>query len=79
MVRALFFDLTDTLQDFDWNKQWVLLQEVIMEEAGDEVPIDLLKKYYQQTYDLYRLGKIKNDFEFFDLLFRQLAMNISNG
>ena len=78
MVKALFFDLTDTLQNFDWNKQWVLIQEVIMEITGDEVPIDLLKKYYQQTYDLYRLGKIKDDFEFFDLVFRQLAMNISN-
>ncbi|MBT4870092.1 MAG: HAD family hydrolase [Candidatus Diapherotrites archaeon] len=78
MVLALFFDLTDTLQDFDWNKQWNLLQEVIMKEAGDEVPIELLKKYYQQTYDFYRIGKIKNDFEFFDLIFRQLAMNISN-
>ena len=78
MVKALFFDLTDTLQNFDWDKQWPLLIKAIKEETSHELDLFDLKKYYQQTYEIYRLGKIKNDFEFFDLLFRQLAINISD-
>ncbi len=77
MVKALFFDLTDTLQNFDWDKQWPLLIEIIKRETSLELPLEELKKYYQQTYEIYRLGKIKSDFDFFDLLFLQLALNVS--
>ncbi len=77
MVKALFFDLTDTLQNFDWDKQWPLLQDIIKKEISYEIQPGQLKKYYQQTYELYRLGKIKNDFDFFDLLFKQMALNIT--
>ena len=79
MVKAIFFDLTDTLQNFDWPKQWPLLLEIIKKETKREINEDELKKYYQQTYEFYRLGKIKNDFEFFDLLFRQLSLNVTSA
>jgi HAD superfamily hydrolase (TIGR01549 family) len=77
MVRALFFDLTGTLQLFDWDKQWPLLQKIIEKETNHFVSLLDLKQKYQQCYESYRLGWIKNDIDFFDLLFRQLALNVS--
>jgi putative hydrolase of the HAD superfamily len=78
MVKTLFFDLTDTLQNFDWSKQWPLLQEIIQKETSYKITIDELKKYYQQTYEFYRIGKIRTDLEFFDLLFKQMALNVTS-
>jgi len=77
MVKALFFDLTDTLQDFDWEKQWPLLIEIIKKETSYTIPIEDLKQRYQQAYEIYRLGKIKRDFDFFEALFRLLGLNVS--
>ncbi len=77
MVKGIFFDLTNTLQDFDFDKQWNLLHKLILEETKNEISLGELKKYYQQTYEIYRLGKIKGDFEFFNLVFKQLALNVS--
>ncbi|MFA6269110.1 MAG: HAD family hydrolase [archaeon] len=77
MVKALFFDLSDTLQEFDWSKQWSLLQKIIKEETGLLVEIDKLKQKYQQVYESYRLHFIKSDSEFFDLFFRQLGLFVS--
>jgi len=78
MVKAIFFDLTGTLQNFNWNKQWVLMNVVLNKTLKSKVDIEEFKKVYQQVYEIYRLGKIKNDNEFFDLVFRQLGWNVSN-
>ena len=67
MIKALFFDLTETLQNFNWDKQWKLLKIVLKKYKVD---MDEFKRTYQQVYELYRLGRIKNDREFFDLLFK---------
>jgi len=75
MVKALFFDLTDTLQCFDWQKQWKLFSEYLSSELGFQVDVELLKQKYQQVYESYRLGWVSKDAEFFDLLFRQLGWN----
>jgi putative hydrolase of the HAD superfamily len=77
MVKAIFFDLSDTLQEFDWDKQWALLEALLNLELDIKIDSVLLKQKYQQCYEFYRLGKINNDFDFFDLLFRQLAVNVS--
>lgn len=79
MVKALFFDLTGTLQNFNWNKQWSLLRIALNKNLKRKVNMDEFKRVYQQVYESYRLGKIKNDREFFDLVFRQLGWNVSKG
>jgi putative hydrolase of the HAD superfamily len=77
MVKAIFFDLTDTLQEFNWKKQWPLLASEIKKESGLVIDLNRLKQKYQQVYEFYRLGFIKDDSTFFDLLFRQLGLNVS--
>lgn len=77
MVKALFFDLTDTLQEFDWQKQWGLLVPMVRKELGIPINKELFVQKYQQVYESYRLGWIRNDFEFFELLFLQQGFAIS--
>ncbi len=77
MVKALFFDLTGTLQNFNWDKQWTLLKSVLNKTLKSKINIDEFKRTYQQAYESYRLGKIKSDTEFFDLVFRQMGINTS--
>ena len=79
MAKAIFFDLTGTLQNFNWNTQWRLLGKELNKIFRTKVSIEEFKRGYQQVYESYRLGKIKNDREFFDLLFRQLGWNISKA
>jgi len=74
MVKALFFDLTDTLQEFDWKKQWGLLVSLVEKELKQKIKPEEFINKYQAAYEIYRLGKIKSDKEFFDLLFRMLAL-----
>jgi putative hydrolase of the HAD superfamily len=76
MVKALFFDLTDTLQEFNWNKQWPLLRQLIKKETNHNLIIEDLKKYYQQAYEVYRLGFINSDEVFFDLMFRMMDLYV---
>lgn len=78
MVKALFFDLTDTLQNFDWSKQWKLLKAVL-QRLEINVYFNKFKRNYQKMYELYRTGKIKNDFEFFYLLFKELNLKIDKN
>ena len=75
MLKAIFFDLTDTLQHFDWNKQWQLLVPYVNKTLKTNIATDEFKKKYQQVYESYRLGWINDDKEFFDLLCRQLSIN----
>ena len=77
MVKALFFDLTETLQEFDWSRQWRLLVQMVSKELKCKIEAEDFRKKYQQVYESYRLGRISSDFEFFDLLFRQLGLNAS--
>ncbi|MDO8647707.1 MAG: HAD family hydrolase [Candidatus Diapherotrites archaeon] len=77
MVNALFFDLTDTLQEFDWSKQWKLLVPIVGKELKHDIDGEVFRQKYQQVYESYRLGWISSDFEFFDLLFKQLGLNAS--
>jgi len=74
MVKALFFDLTDTLQEFDWSKQWKLLLPVFEKELRQKIDKKEFITKYQLAYEVYRLGKIKNDIAFLDLLLRMLAL-----
>ena len=79
MVKALFFDLTGTLQNFNWNRQWPLLKKLLESTLRTKVDIEAFKVNYQQVYEVYRLGWLKNDREFFDLLFKQLGWNVSKA
>lgn len=79
MVKALLFDLTDTLRIFDWQKQWTLFSESFSKELGFQIDIELFRQKYQQVYESYRLGWIRNDAEFFELLFRQLGWNAAKN
>ena len=74
VVKALFFDLSDTLQDFDWEKQWKLLIPLVNKELNTSISVQDFKQKYQQCYEVYRLGHLTNDELFFDLLFKQLAV-----
>jgi len=79
MVKALFFDLTDTLQDFDWQIQWKLFIPIVEKEFNLKIEPENFRQKYQQVYESYRLGWLKNDAEFFKLLFRQLGFNASKA
>lgn len=77
MAKALFFDLTGTLQNFNWDKQWELFGAVLRKILKTKINMAAFKEMYQQVYESYRLGEIKTDRQFFDLLFRQLGLNVS--
>jgi len=77
MVNALFFDLSDTLQDFDWQVQWRLFIPIVEKELKLKIEPESFRQKYQQCYESYRLGWLSNDTEFFELLFRQLGFNAS--
>ena len=77
MVQALLFDLTDTLQCFDWKKQWKLFSAVFARRICPIEP-DVLQKTYQQVYESYRLGWFPNDLTFMTLLTRQLGLRVSS-
>lgn len=77
MVKALLFDLTGTLQEFDWEKQWKLLIPIVEKELKLKIERESFKAKYQQAYEYYRLGMFKSDAGFFGLLFMQLGFNAS--
>jgi len=57
MKKAILFDLTNTLQLFDWEKMEKGLSEII-----PNFSLQTYKKYYNE----YQSGKIKNDKQFFE-------------
>ncbi len=66
---ALVFDLTQTLQIFDFNKMWAVLYDLVLEQPGSEnVSFDEMQSAYGQAYGLYQRGAIKSDLEWALLL-----------
>ena len=62
-MKAVIFDLTQTLQIFDFN---IMLKDfrVIFKKLGKDISIDIIFPIYKKHYDEYQCGKTKTDMQF---------------
>lgn len=75
MLEAIVFDMTDTLQWFDFKEMWKQFEKMLLfVEETREIPIEEFRQQYREKYDLYQSGKIGNDWEFFQKIFSDLKV-----
>ena len=75
MTKAIIFDLTQTLQLFDFVRMRKEFKKIL--QAMPSCSKITTKKFmlaYQHAYDLYQIGKIKNDKAFAKKIFLLLRV-----
>lgn len=78
MARAIIFDMTQTLQRFDFAHMQSEFHKIIKEiPKARGIPIARFMKAYFAAYDLYQVGRIKKDRQFAKNIFSQLGMSLS--
>jgi len=77
MATAIIFDMTQTLQIFDFPKMQKEFHDIIKAiPAARKIPISRFMKAYFKNYDSYQAGKINNDWDFCKGIFSGLGISL---
>ncbi|GEM_PF-2785270 len=78
MARAIIFDMTQTLQLFDFARMQKEFQKIIKAiPKTRKIQVKRFMRAYFQAYDHYQIGKIQNDKEFCKKIFEKLKVGLN--
>ncbi len=79
-IKAVIFDMTDTILEFDFQGMWEEFGKIIKgHECTRHLTIEQFRNAYKEAYDLYQRGEIQNDNEFWKKMFELLNVNSTKG
>lgn len=75
MAKAIIFDMTQTLQRFDFSRMQKEFHKIIKAiPQAKKIPIKQFMKAYFKNYDLYQTRKITNDNDFCTRIFSEFRI-----
>jgi HAD superfamily hydrolase (TIGR01509 family) len=78
MAKAIIFDMMQTLQRFDFARMQREFQKIIKAMPKTrKIPIKRFMKAYFKNYDLYQVGRIKNDKGFCRRIFASFGLRLN--
>ena len=79
-IKAVIFDMTDTILEFDFRRMWEEFGKIIREhECTRHLAIEQFRGAYKEAYDSYQRGEIQNDVEFWEKMFELLKIAPTKG
>jgi len=79
-IKAVIFDMTDTILEFDFNRMWKEFEEIIKgHESTAHLTIGQFRGAYKEAYDSYQKGAIQDDNEFWKKMFELLRVAPAKG
>ncbi len=79
-IKAVIFDMTDTILEFDFQRMWEEFGEIIKgHKSTAHLTIEQFRSAYKEAYDLYQKGEIQNDVSFWEKMFGLLKVNSARG